>query len=144
MSTTTGPDLSGAKAAVERLMDDTCTIVRTVPTSEATVDVITLEASNPAPTTVYSGRCKVGEDLRPNVTIEGGKVVNVEPMLLAIPLPTDPANEPQVGDLVTIDSARRDPRLVNQQFRVASFITKTFAIQRKMRVEWRGAVGDRP
>ncbi len=146
MASTTGPDLTAGKEAVERLQDDACIITRE---AEPVWNQVTGKTEYPAPLTIYSsasqgeggrsladtdgtgGRCSIGypSNTQPSYREEGGRQI-----LNAIPEAKLPIDAPLVleGDLVKVVSSRRDPQLVNQEFRVSDVVEKTFAISRRL------------
>lgn len=137
MATSTGPDLAPAKAAVERLMDDTCDIVRAVGPSDDTLNAVTGVLTSPvAATTIYSGRCKVSPqgDVQPREIDEGGDELTHRLFKLAIPLALAPV---AIGDDVTITSSRRDQELVGMKLVVREVLQSTFAVSRRMIAERR-------
>jgi hypothetical protein len=122
VSTTTGPDLTTARQAVENLMDDTCTIYRDVEgTADDGLDPETGELLLPDPDAdlVYAGRCKLAPTL---------------PGAYSCGLPWD-SPEPAIGDVVTVDSTRRDPDLVGKTLVVRDVLYSTFLVSRKLTLE---------
>lgn len=151
MASTTGPDLSAAKEAVERLQDDSCIVTRV---STAVFNETTGKLEYPAPATIYSaaslgeggrsladsggtgGRCSVNypSSARAQYRTEGGRQI-----LDSTPEARLPVDAPLVreGDIFTVVSSRRDPQLVNQVFRVSDVIEKSMAVSRRIVLEKR-------
>jgi hypothetical protein len=152
MASTTGPDLTFAQEAVERLQDDACIITR--PSEPAVLNQLTGKVENPPPALIYSaastgeggrsladadgtgGRCSVSypSNARASYREEGGRQV-----LDSTPEAKLPIDAPLVkeGDIFTVVSARRDPQLVNQTFRVSDVIEKSMAVSRRLVLEKR-------
>lgn len=143
MATSTGPDLSPAEAALNALMDDTCSITRDVgDVDDAVLDQATGELIDSSPNVVYSGACLVSapEGLVDRPTTEGGRYYAKSNYMLSLPLKTlraAPSSEPQIGDIVTITSSRRDQSVVGQEFRIIDIVRKTMAASRKCALELR-------
>lgn len=140
MSTTTGPNLAPAKAAVERLMDDTCTITRDPQgedDSQFDGNTGQLFADQGDPEPVWTGRCKVSSAGLISGTHgeqEGGATVNARIYEGAIPID---APEILIGDVLTLESSRRDLLLVGKQFRVTDVRYGSFSVSRKFVLELR-------
>jgi hypothetical protein len=117
-----GPDLRGAQKRVESLLDDTVTIRRDRPRlrddalNDETGELEPVDAS----ATVWSGQCLVTARADADGTPDRDPSAPV-PALSApryralIPLAADPV---EVGDVLTIDSSRRDTQLVGARFEV--------------------------
>lgn len=134
MATSNGPNLATAKTAVERLMDDTCTIIRPATTGEMLLSQETGELAaslgNPR-IVIYEGICKVklkssnrftmGDSDEAKRRYEGSIVLEADPI--------------QVGDLWEHTSARRDDQLVGRTFKVVEIVLSSFAISRKVTLE---------
>lgn len=147
MATQTGPDLNNARAAVERLMDDTCTI--TIDAQGAGDDVLndadgSLTPPDPDASTIYDdtttgdggralgARCKVSPaGLAPQTIIEGD--VDISQRVYNGSIPWD-APMPPVGGVLKVTSSRRDPQLVNEEFQIRSVVVSTFLVARKMQL----------
>lgn len=151
MASTTGPDLTVAREAVERLQDDACIVTRA---GVAVLNETTGVMESPAPTTVYSaasvgeggrsladadgtgGRCSVSypSNARSGYREEGGRQV-----LDSVPEARVPVDAPLIkeGDIFTVVSSRRDPQLVTKSFRVSDVIEKSMAISRRIVLEQR-------
>jgi hypothetical protein len=145
--TATGPDLSAGRAAVERLMDDTCIITADAGTADATVDPDTLQIIDPVPAVLYDGKCYVSRvALQPDETDLGETQVSRYVQQVKIPL-SGPGyvvgeRHPQRGDRVLITGVRRDPDLVGQSLLVTSTDQKSFAVARTIRCARTLGTGD--
>lgn len=124
----TGPDLSFAQQAIERLMDDTCRIERPASGPRDVDEDGNLLPAGP-PQLIYEGICKVAP-------LEATTVEEVQysqdltsPYEVTIPLDTPVFREP---DEVTILTSRRDPMLVGKLLIVRRVPYSTFAVQRKL------------
>lgn len=138
MATETGPDLSSAVEAVEALMDDTCTISHD-PEGELDdmldVDSGLLVQPFGTPGLVYSGRCKVSAShTQMKYSEEAGRAVRIQAYSGSIPVGSP---MPAEGDILKVTSSRRDPELVDQDFRVVDVIASSWAVQRKFGLERR-------
>lgn len=119
----TGPDLTGARAAVEALMDDEVDVYRIAPGwAVEDADPLTLELADPAPVTpIYSGPCIISHG-------NNGYT-------LKIPL-GDGSIRIRKGDRVKPTSSRRDPEMTDRQFYVVEETpVKTFAVSRSYTLE---------
>jgi len=150
MASTTGPDLTSAKEAVERLQDDSCIITRgdgtpvwnqtTGKTEYGGASIIYSAASlgedgrSLADQAGTGGRCSISypSNAQASYRTEGGRQVLDE-----VPEAKIPVDGPLVreGDILTVVSSRRDPQLVGQAFRVSRVVEKTFAISRRIVLE---------
>lgn len=139
MATETGPDLSGATAAVEALMDDTVLVSSNTDPSSWVLNPTTLRLEPPADTVIYSGPCKVKplSTVRPPVSSEGGVSLVVEAYKLDIPI--DSPLLPQ-GSTGALTSSRRFSVAVGQVFEIKSVITKTMAVQASYATERRNTI----
>lgn len=135
MSTSTGPNLASAQRAIEKMMDDTCTITRG--DGEPVLNTASGSMVIDDPTEVYSGKCMLSpEGDRLGVVVEGGG--SVRPTTYRGSIPIDSGGDDVVpGDILTVTSSRRDPGLVGQTFRVDRALSGTFAVSRKFRLERR-------
>lgn len=113
------PDLTFARATVQKLMEAACTVIR-VPQDSAMVDVVTLDlVPDPsAVTTIYSGKCVV------TPTSAGGFTVR---------LPYD-APEVKTRDLVTV-SASTDPLLAGSVLEVTEVVRTSYLVWRTLLCE---------
>lgn len=152
MASTTGPDLTSAREAVERLQDDACIVTR--PGGPAVLNQVTGKMEAPPPLTIYSaastgeggrsladtdgtgGRCTVTykSNARTDYREEGGRQI-----LDSTPEARVPVDAPLIreGDIFTVVSSRRDPQLVTQEFRVSDVIESSWAISRRLVLEKR-------
>lgn len=148
MASTTGPDLTAAKEAVEALQDDSCIITRPQ-TGAAVLNQTTGKMEAPAPLTIYShaslgeggrslsdsdgtgGRCSVGypSNAQTRYRVEGGRQTLDPTPVAKIPIDSPLVKE---GDIFTVMSSRRDPRLVGQEFRVSEVVEKSMAVSRRL------------
>lgn len=151
MATETGPDLSFAREQVEALMDDTCVIfLDDEGTEDDVLDEVTGELQPPADDTanVYDettlgyedrpleGRCKVtpqGND-NPRYRNEAGEILSTRWYNGSIPWDSP---LPVEGAILRVTSSRRDPELVDQEFRVREVVVSTFLVARRMVLEFR-------
>lgn len=134
-ATSTGPDLTFATQQVELLMDDQCTI-----TAEPGPNAATLGPDGsligPPPASRYAGKCYFSKDTTvPTIVDEGGKAWVDSGYRIAIPVSADV--DLHIGDIVEATAARRDPKLVGRKFRIREITAKTFAVNRKCRLEER-------
>jgi hypothetical protein len=134
-ATSTGPDLTFATQQVEALMDDQCVI-----TAEPGPYGKTLGPDgsliSPPPVTRYEGKCYFSKDTTvPTIVNEGGKAWVDSGYRIAIPVGAD--IDLHVGDIVQATAARRDPKLVGRTFTIREITAKTFAVNRKCRLEER-------
>lgn len=125
---TTGPDLSGAVQAVERLMDDTCSI-----TDPGDMDDAVLTESGDleprgARTPTYVGKCKIKQAEARYSDLAGHVAVRAD-YEGAVPLG---APELRNGMIWKHLSSRRDPQLVDKRFKVVAVLHSSFAVQRKV------------
>lgn len=147
MATTTGPDLTVAREAVEALMDDTCIVTRPGDPDDDVLDIDTGEiGSSSTATPVYGpdtlgfedrelgSRCKFkpASDNQPDEQEWGG---DTRPRrFYSIGLPWD-APDVQEGDKIDCTSSRRDPLLVGQTFIVREVVYSTMLVQRRVTAE---------
>lgn len=138
---TTGPDLSAAKAAVEALMDDRATIVADYGDADATVDPDTLALTQGAPVMKYAGPVYLSKPTMQAYLDElGREQVQAIAQSASIPLTGSgyKAGGPIVrGDVLTVIATRRDPRLVGTVYTVSAVEAGTFAVKRTLRLIWR-------
>lgn len=144
-----GPNLQPARDALDRLMEDTCVIVRD---QDGTGNLVLNEATGALEPTyddeavVYGpatrgdggrelgGRCMlVPGGLQRREDSAGGQDLDVKVYTLTIPWD---APMPQYGDTVLILSSRRDPEMVGQQLRLrGNPDVSTFLVSRQLDVE---------
>jgi hypothetical protein len=138
MTTSTGPDLSGAVAAFRALMDDTCTITRNL--NGLGGDVLDEETGQVVPrgvpVEVYSGACLIGgpDATLPNANTEGR--VQVDPHYSSINLPVD-APVILKGDILVCTGSRRDPQLVGNEYWIRQVVQESLLISRDLTGELR-------
>lgn len=130
------PDLTAATATVERLMSDTCTVVRNPDgVTDAVLNQDTGALVDPAPTsTVYSGKCFMQPAGGGGVDEEGGAQFVARTYQLTIPMS---AALPAKGDLVVITASARDASLVDQKFTVRDVLVASLAVARRVICEAR-------
>jgi hypothetical protein len=136
VATNTGPDLSGAQAAIELLMDDTCQVRRGDNDRADTYDQVTLAVIDTAPVLIYDGACMVRGEPTDRRTVDGGQTYADTIYNLTLPVGADV----KVGDVCTVTSSRRDPHMGGETFDILEVIYKTFAISRKIRMKRRERV----
>lgn len=124
-------ELPGMRAQAEALMVDSCTI--TQPGSGAPVfDENTGKYVDPAPVTVYTGKCRVQvPNVAENLTDSGERAWTVQDALVM--LPVDGSEGALVGHTVTITAASLDAQLVGKRYTVTAAHHKTFATARRLR-----------
>lgn len=119
------------RAAAEAIMVDSCTITRSTGEVGA-LDPATGLQTPTAPTTVYTGKCRVqtyeAQEARP---ASGQHVFSVQRYSVHIPAGT----QVRVDDQVTISSATLDPDLTGRTYRVTGLLHKTFATANRLLVE---------
>lgn len=131
-ATSNGPDLSFARAQIERLMDDQCTVYRD-PDAEFD-DVLDVDTGEIVPPDhdsriVYQGKCYFRLDGRQNALVDQGGVQRpLRGYQLVIPATADCL---EAGDVAVCTASRRDRALVDQEFIVTDVITKSFLVSRK-------------
>ncbi len=159
MASKTGPDLDGARAAVEALMDDAAIIrydpqgrnddqwdhttgrrIRPNPDSSEVYNAssVGFGGRSLADTDHLGGKCKVqvaAASSIPREAREGGAQTPTE--YYNVGLPWD-APIPRKGAEIEIVSSRRDPDLVGQRLVVRSNHYGTFLVSRKILAELRG------
>lgn len=136
MATTNGPDLTAARVAVEKLLDDECLIRRDSDhNQDATLNETTYELEHPDPRTVdvYEGACMItpmDSSLAAALADDSDDTVSRYELKVPIDAPAL-----QDGDEVTILSARRDSGLVGKTFYVRKVLYSSMAVWRKVQVE---------
>lgn len=137
-----GPDLRGATATVESLMDDTCAITRNPGgATDATLDPDTGAYVDPTPfVQVYDGSCKVAPIRQSwnRTASEGGVTYSSGTYVLTLPvtvLRDHPEWEPEVNDEVVMTWSMRDSSLVGRRFRISGVERKTFVVSRRCMME---------
>lgn len=138
----TGPDLSAGEAALERIMDDGCTVQRDVSgTDEAVLDQNTGELVQAGLALVYLGKCMFRGPAGGGVVVRGDQVAVQSDPTARLPLSwfrLNPAQEPRRGDLLTITSSRRDPSTIGQVFEVKDIAAATITVARTLTLTFRG------
>lgn len=108
------PLLAAGRLAHQQLMNDACTITRLgAPTLNRTTSVLTPGA----PTTLYSGACRLKPQRVPRNEEAGERLAVVARYEVALPFSAVATDDLQVGDTVTITESG-DTRLIGQQFAV--------------------------
>lgn len=122
------------RAAAESRMVDACTIAH--PGGEPVFDPSSGTYTDPASTTIYSGKCEVqvSDGLNARETEAGGTELTVSRVTVKVPVS---ATGVRVGDVVTITAVHPDgdADLVGQEFSVKGPHGKTFATARRLQVE---------
>lgn len=126
-------------------MDDTCTITRDSDVDgirTGTLDRATgLITGTTPPTTIYpltgdDGHCSLRIVGPAETTREqGGASLGMDEYYLSLPLQymiDHPGCEPEVGDVATILTSRRDPGVVGTKYIVKRRINRTMAVSRKL------------
>ena len=117
----------------ESMMVDTCTITRA--SGPPTFDAVTGVYTDPTPTTVYTGKCRVRTRslgfLRNREVEAGERETVIWPYMVMVPV-TDA--DVQVLDKVTV-TASQDPALVGVTLRVRTAQLATNATARKLDCE---------
>lgn len=129
--TATGPDLEGARLAIEALMDDVATVTRQGRATGA-LDPITLQPLPGPLTTLYAnGPCTISIDnAQPQEVTTGG--VNRVILNYAVRFPVNECPELKSGDLITVTYSRRDPLLPGKVLIIDTLVYKSMAISRKV------------
>lgn|GEM_PF-3571411 len=133
---TSGPNLAGARRAVEALMDDRCRVTAPVDPSSWVLDENLRLVPPPGAPALYEGPFKFGPDGGSQDRSVGGVQQAVVGQQLdfpvdravgdvVVPTPVFPA-----GTLVTVTACRRDPLAVGQTFEVREPVLKTMAVKR--------------
>lgn len=155
MASTTGPDLTDGRLAVEALMDDSCIIYDTTDEGEVfdrvsgtvVVDLgeilydassVDADGNSLADAEGTGGKCKTKpsiQDLTPSQAgVPTGDLEVYRFYTVGIPVGAPPIPN---GATVVMQTARRDPRLVGLVMTVREAIVGTFALQQRMLVEVR-------
>lgn len=121
--------LARGQAAGEAGMVDTCEITRS--TGSTTDPFSGVETATTA--TVYTGKCRVQQSGSQAQQQDVGEAyVLLQNAEIQLPIS---AVGLQVGDLVTITAAGRDPDLVDRAFRIRDLMHKTDATARRVQVQ---------
>lgn len=125
-------ELPTLRGYAEQLMVDSCTITRA---GDPVFDPDTGTYTDPAPTTVYEGKCRIqlSDALFPQTREVGGGLVTVQ--RLTVQLPVAGTDAVAVGDTVEVTSAVNDPALVGKRYRITGSHAKTHATTRRLAVE---------
>lgn len=108
------PLLAAGRLAHQQLMVDACTITRP---GAPTLNRTTSQLTPGAPTTLYSGPCRLKPQRVPRNEQASERLTVVARYELALPFNSLAQDDLQVGDTVTMTQSG-DPRLVGQQFAV--------------------------
>lgn len=146
--TVTGPDLTGARLAIEKLMDDKCRIVRDVEGDlDDVLDEDTGLLAGPFGDTgiIYDdttlgdagrdldGRCTVTPaDRVPRIVESAGEPVMVQQYQASLPWDAPVIRE---GDTLEVTASRRDAQLVGVTLVVIEVFKTTYLISRKLLLE---------
>lgn len=120
---------SQGQVLAEQLMTDACTITRSggAPVFDSTTGTYT----DPAATTVYSGKCRVKPANLTSRTVQAGEQqVALWPYSVSMPL----SALPELDDVVTV-TASVDASLVGRTLRVRSVARGTFLTARRLDCE---------
>lgn len=123
--------LLAGRAAAEAMMLDACTITR-AGTGGPVFDPDTGEYTEPTPTTVYSGACKVQARTSVSTSAVGGELLTMMQVEVHVPMSVTGV---QVNDVVTITASVNDAALVDRGYRVTDDPAKSFATARRLRCE---------
>lgn len=125
--TFTGPDLTGAHAALERLMDDEC-VIRAEVAAGPEYDPGTRSYTLPEGATLYDGPCRLVR-AEPSDQEQGDALAAVAAPELSLPISADPI---PAGSVVEITSSRWDAQLVGLLFRVEGQAVRSIAVDRRL------------
>lgn len=124
-----GALLGRGRRAAERLMVDTCTVVRV---TAATTDPDTGVIAPPTYSTIYSGACKIQQTApATGSTVAGQADVLIGQLQLHLPVTTTTGNVAP-NDLVTITACAFDPSLVGKTFALRGPAHKSYATARRL------------
>ena len=126
--------LARGRAMAERLMVDTCVIVR------VTGSDTDLETGEVVETTeqVYAGPCRVQQSEATGGATAGDKTVGEAALLMVgrvLQLPVAASVGVRAGDRVTVTACQNDPDLTSRQFVVRAEFAKTHATARRLGIE---------
>ena len=124
MATETGPDLSFAQQTVEGLMDDTCIVVRPAVLDEDGL----LGAPRVYPPAGEYGPCLVGSAQGSQQTDNAYRFTHRASLPAA-------AQGIQEGDVLIVQSSRRDPDLPGSRYIIRRVSEKTFLVSRRLGME---------
>lgn len=125
-------DLDMARAAAEALMRSACVITRA--TGEKTWNETSGTYTPAAPEVIYTGRCKVQENVRTvqEVTV-GERERAISPLELHLPI--EGSGAVRRGDDVAITENPDDPALVGCDFIVQAFTSATTKTARRLPIQ---------
>jgi hypothetical protein len=125
-----GTALLRGRQLVERLMVETCTVVRKTGQTVGAGGVIT-----PITTTVYTGKCRIvvrtRERLGGSYTDVGEELRVLSRLELQVPIS---APELLEADKVTITAATYDPQLVGKLYTVRDVMHKSYLTSRRVTI----------
>ncbi len=126
--------LARARAAAERIMEDTCTIVRDPDfADDSTLNTTTGVLTGGATVEVYDGPCRVKPEERQESNADEGGAPTVRSRYRAtIPLDSD---EVYRGDLFTLTDSTYDPLIQDATFTVQGVTVATHAFQRVLHLD---------
>lgn len=127
--TVTGP-LALFRRVEQRQFASTCTITR-AGAGERVFDVETNDYTEPTPTTVYTGPCKVRRTARSGDDVDAGER-RLREQDLEVTVPADTAVDE--SDAVTV-TASPDPDLVGKTLRVTDVLSDDWQVNRRLAVE---------
>lgn len=122
------------RALIESLMTDTCTITR-AGTGERVFDEDTMQYTDPARVTVYSGKCRVQVKsviASSSDASAGDRVATVQEFELQLPVAGTEGIA--VHDVAEVTAAAHDASLVGRKFTVVARHEKSQATARRLRV----------
>lgn len=121
------------RALAESLMTDTCTITR-AGVGKGPWNESTGQYDSPAPTTVYSGKCRVQimSGIPASRPTTGDRSTTLQETVLQLPVTS--TESIAVNDVATIVAAVSDASLVGRQFTVYARHEKSQATARRLRV----------
>lgn len=134
----TGPDLTAGREAFEAVMEDECIIVSDPEGGDDDVldlDTGLLERPDPDESEIYNGKCLISATSpNPRLATEGGRYSTQVIYSASLPVSASGVAD---GQILTITASRRDPELVDKEFRVTGVLYDTFAISRDLTLEAR-------
>lgn len=126
------PNLLLARKRVLDKMVDQCLITRNeAGVADDVLDENTGALTSPTPTTVYNGVCSV-KPQRHDAQVEGGRFITVVSYFAGIPWD---APMPKKGDVFKLTASANDSSLIDKEFLVADVESKSFLVQRVLRLE---------
>lgn len=113
-------------------MRDQCVITRSS-TEQGVLDPVTGLYTEPPPSEIYAGRCKVTrQNLAPGNPQAGERSFTVEVVEVHVPMAVTGVD---VDDMVKLTVSLLDPALVDRGFTVAGDPGKSYATARRLRCE---------